>query len=128
MMARASVSVWAGCSGCGDTWVDLAIDLDGRRKLRGDEQVAAVAAHHQLEQVVDEFTGLIAFHPKSSLASLSPAGAGVICTSDVPLLLVFAQAGADHAQAQRQFTCQQGHQAGRQLRVLATSSRPWLQR
>jgi hypothetical protein len=41
---------------------DLAVDLDGRRKVGGDEQVAAIAAHHELEQVVDELAGLIAFH------------------------------------------------------------------
>ncbi|MOA40535.1 hypothetical protein D3C78_1624210 [compost metagenome] len=41
---------------------DLAVDLDGGREFRGDEQVAAVAADHQLEQIVDELTGLVSFH------------------------------------------------------------------
>ena len=41
---------------------DLAIHLDGGREITRDEQVTAVAADHQFEQVVDEFTGLVAFH------------------------------------------------------------------
>ncbi len=39
-----------------------AIDLDRGRKFSGDEQVTALAIDHQLQQVVDKFTGLIAFH------------------------------------------------------------------
>jgi len=41
---------------------DLAIDLDRRREVGGEKQIAAVAAHQQAQQVVDELAGLIAFH------------------------------------------------------------------
>ena len=41
---------------------DQAINLDSRRKVAGDEQITAFARNHQSQQVVDEFTGLFAFH------------------------------------------------------------------
>src|SRR5450830_1028382 len=41
---------------------DAPVHLDGGRKVGRDEQVAAVPAHHELEQIVDEFARLIAFH------------------------------------------------------------------
>ena len=44
---------------------DFAIDLDGGWQIGGQEQVAAAAPHHQLEQVGNEGGGLIAFHDNS---------------------------------------------------------------
>ena len=43
----------------------LSVDFHRRREVAGDEQIAPVAADHQLEQVIDKFTGLVAFHKNS---------------------------------------------------------------
>jgi hypothetical protein len=55
-----------GCQWLWRHFGHLAIHLDSGWKFCGDEQVAAVATHHQLEQVIDKFTGLIAFHQNFS--------------------------------------------------------------
>ena len=47
----------------------LAVDLDRGRELCREEQVTAIAADQQLEQVVDEFARLIAFHGAGLLGS-----------------------------------------------------------
>jgi hypothetical protein len=39
-----------------------AIDFDRGWKIAGNEQIATIASNHQPQQVVDEFTGLFAFH------------------------------------------------------------------
>ena len=41
---------------------NLAVNLDGRRKTRGNEQVRALLLRHQAQKVVHEFHCLIAFH------------------------------------------------------------------
>ena len=41
---------------------DLAVDLDGRREARGDEQVGALAVHEAPQQVLHQFDSLFAFH------------------------------------------------------------------
>jgi hypothetical protein len=69
MTERASVSVWLLRQRLRAILGDLAVDLDGRRKVGRDEQVAAVAADQQAQQVVDEFGGLIAFHVVQSVGS-----------------------------------------------------------
>ena len=46
---------------------ELSIDLDGGRKVSGNEQVAAVATDHQSQQVGDELGCLIAFHKSGPL-------------------------------------------------------------
>ena len=43
MTARANVSVCCGVSGWGETFGDLAVDLDGRREFGRQEQVGAAA-------------------------------------------------------------------------------------
>jgi len=48
---------------------DAAVHLHRGRKVAGDEQVAAVAADHQAQEVVNEFTGLVAFHDFSFACS-----------------------------------------------------------
>jgi len=39
-----------------------AVDLEGRRKLGGQEKIGSLLAQQQLEQVVDETGGLVAIH------------------------------------------------------------------
>ena len=92
MMERASVSVWLGDSGWGDTLAMAPSTLMAGKSAVMNKS-PAIAADQQLEQVVDEFTGLIAFHLKSSCMRRLCADAS---------FLVLAQTGTDHAQAQRQ--------------------------
>ena len=48
--------------GLGRQFGDLAVHLDRRGEVGGDEQVAAIAADHEPQQIVDELAGLVAFH------------------------------------------------------------------
>ena len=54
---------------------DLAVDLDGRRKVGGDEEVGPVLLEHQLQQVVHELECLVAFHGVFQLPG-GPASVG----------------------------------------------------
>jgi hypothetical protein len=48
---------------------DPAVDLEGRRELRGEEEVRAIAADHQPQQVMQEFRCLFAFHRCPSVSA-----------------------------------------------------------
>jgi len=75
-LALAHHSTDQGCSVLGAELVwrelgHLAIHLDGRRKTRADEQIAAVSLEHQFKQFANEVGSLGGLHGVISLAPWS---------------------------------------------------------
>ena len=81
MIERASSAVCCGDQRLVGNRHDLAVNLDRRREIGGNEQVGAVLLRHQAQEVVHEFQCLIAFHsfvPYERLFRLSLAREGVL--------------------------------------------------
>ena len=66
MIARTSVADCSGGERALALRADLAVDLDGGREARGDEEVRGLLLHDPPQQVLHQLDGLIAIHGERS--------------------------------------------------------------